>query len=406
VAALDGMKVLDLTQYEAGTSSTQYLAWFGADVVKVEYPGRGDPGRAVAGSGKDSLYFLSFNHNKKSVAINLSTPEGKDLFLRMLPKFDVVVENFSLGTMEKLGLGYDVLSQLHPPLIYATVKGFGTWGPYSKFKCFDMVAQAAGGSFSVTGYEDGPPMRPGATFGDTGSGMHCAMGILAAYIQRQRTGRGQMVEIAMQETIASFMREEMSQREWRTQPIMRRGNRTVVPTDLYPCAPGGKNDYAYLFVVTQQMWDSMCAVIGRPELADDPKFATVRDRHQNGDELWEIIAEWTRERTKWEVMETMGEAGVPCSAVYDTIDLLDDRHLKARGQVKVVEHPVVGPVQMMAPPIHLSDSDVEMVAAPLLGQHTAEVLAGVLGMGEAEVSALAERGVLGLAPAVEVAAAG
>jgi formyl-CoA transferase len=210
--ALDGLKVLDLTQYEAGTTSTQYLAWFGATVVKVERPGVGDPGRSTAGPGKDSLYFLTFNHNKRSVAIDLDTPEGRDLFLRLAPRFDVVVENFSLGTMEKLGLGYEVLKTVHPGLIYATVKGFGTYGPYSKFKCFDMVAQAAGGSFSVTGVPEGPPMRPGATFGDTGSGMHCAMGIMAAYIQRQRTGKGQVVEIAMQETIANFMREPMSQR--------------------------------------------------------------------------------------------------------------------------------------------------------------------------------------------------
>jgi len=395
--ALDGMKVLDLTQYEAGTTSTQYLAWFGAHVVKVERPGVGDPGRHVAGPDSDSLYFMSFNHNKRSLAIDLDSAAGRDLFLRLVPNFDVVVENFSLGTMEKLGLGYDVLKTVNPALIYATIKGFGTHGPYSAFKCFDMVAQAAGGSFSVTGNSGGPPMRPGATFADTGSGMHCAMGILAAYVQRLRTGKGQMVEIAMQETIANFMREPMSHRQWAPGPIERRGNRTIVPTDLYPCSPGGTNDYLYIFVVTTRMWDGLMATIGHPELVDDPRFATTRDRHQNGDALWEIVAAWTRQRTKFEAMEALGAVGVPCSAVYDSEDILHDRHLHARDMIRTVNHPVNGPVEMLAPPIHLSTSEVEMAPAPLLGQHTAEVLSAELGLSAAEIDTLTAAGVLGMA---------
>lgn len=402
--ALDGVKVLDLTQYEAGTSSTQYLAWLGAEIYKVERPGVGDPGRHVAGSGKDSLYFLSFNNNKKSVAIALDTLEGRELFLKLVPKVDAVVENFTLGTMEKLGIGYDVLKQVNPAIIYATIKGFGTTGPYSEFKCFDMVAQAAGGSFSVTGTPDGPPMRPGATFGDTGSGVHTALGILAAYIQRLQTGKGQVVEIAMQEIIANFMREPMSQREWRGNPILRRGNRTVVPTDLYPCAGGGPNDYLYIFTATSRMWDALTIAIEKPELGTDPRFATVRDRHQNGDALWEEIAEWTRERNKFEAMESLGAAGVPCSAVYDTADILDDRHLKARGMIKTIQHPTFGEFQLLAPPIHMSDSEVEVVAAPLLGQHTARVLAKELGLSDAEIEALGASGVLGLGAAVAAGA--
>ena len=237
--ALDGMKVLDLTQYEAGTSCTQYLAWFGATVYKVEHPDRGDPGRQTEGNGKDSLYFLSFNHNKKSVAINLGTPEGRDLFLKMVPNVDAVVENFTLGTMEKLGLGYDVLKEVNPAIIYGTIKGFGTTGLYKDFKCFDWVAQAAGGAYSVTGEADGPPVRPGATVADTGSGMHLAMGILAAYIQRLKTGRGQQVEVAMQETVANFMRMPMSRRERNPGvAVPRTGNRMVVPTARLPMLAG------------------------------------------------------------------------------------------------------------------------------------------------------------------------
>jgi formyl-CoA transferase len=395
MAALDGMKVLDLTQYEAGTTSTQYLAWFGADVVKVERPGIGDPGRNVAGGGTDSIYFMSFNHNKRSLAVALDTPEGRDIFLKLVPRFDVVVENFTLGTMEKLGLGYETLKEINPAIIYATVKGFGTHGPYSQFKCFDMVAQAAGGAFSVTGEPDGPPMRPGATFADTGSGMHCAMGILAAYIQRLKTGKGQLVEIAMQETIANFMREPMSQRQWRSNPIQRRGTRTIVPTDLYPCAPGGPNDYLYIMVVTTRMWDALITAIDRPDLGADPRFETVRDRHANGDILWQEIANWTRQRTKFEAMEHLAFRGVPCSAVYDTEDIFNDRHLNARGMVMKYEHPENGEVTMLAPPIHLSDSSVEVVPAPLLGQHTTEVLSSELGLSQEEMEQLLAARVLG-----------
>lgn len=397
MAALDGMKVLDLTQYEAGTTCTQYLAWFGANVIKVERPGIGDPGRGTEGPGKDSLYFLTFNHNKRSVAINLETGAGRDLFLALARRCDVVVENFTLGTLEKLGLGYEVLKAENPALIYATVKGFGTHGPYSGFKCYDMVAQAAGGAFSVTGEADGPPMRPGATVADTGSGMHAAMGILASYIQRQRTGLGQMVEISMQETVTNFMRTPLSYRERADGgPVPRRGNRTVVPTDLFPCAPGGPNDWIYIMVVTSRMWDALITTIARPDLGADPRFETVKTRHTHGDALYEEIAAWTRQRTKFEAMEELGARGVPCGAVYDSNDILGDRHLRARGQIVTVDHPVRGLIEMLAPPIHLSDSNVAMVAAPLLGEHTAEVLREELGLDHGEVEALSREGVLGL----------
>ena len=394
--ALDGVKVLDLTQYEAGTSCTQYLAWLGADVYKVERPGVGDPGRHVAGRASDSLYFLTFNHNKKSVAIALDTLEGKELFLKLVLQVDVVVENFSLGAMEKLGLGYDVLNATNPRVIYATIKGFGTYGPHSAYKCFDMVAQAAGGTFSVTGEPDGPPMRPGATFGDTGSGVHCALGICAAYIQRLQTGRGQMVEIAMQEVIASFMREPMSHRQWDVSPIQRRGNRTVVPTDLFPCKGGGANDYIYLFPATTRMLDALMTAIGKPELLLDERFQTTPERRKHGDILYEEVKEWTLQRTKLEAMEYLAERGVPCSAVYDSEDILHDEHLHSRNMIRTVNHPVHGGVEMVGPPIHLSDSDVEMIAAPLLGEHTAEVLANELGLGANELAELEARGVLGL----------
>lgn len=397
MAALDGMKILDLTQYEAGTSCTQLLAWLGATVVKVEQPGVGDPGRHTEPGVGDSIYFLSFNSNKRSVAINLKSEEGRALFLDLVKRFDVVVENFTLGTMEDLGLAYDILQARNPRIVYATIKGFGTSGPYRYFKSYDMVAQAAGGAFSVTGEAGGPPMRPGALMGDTGSGLTLAVGILAAWIQAQRTGRGDMVEVSMQEAVLNFLRTNLSHRERdATRPIPRRGNRTVVPTDLYPCAPGGSNDYVYVFTATSKMIDAFFTAIGRPELLADERFSTPRARRDNGDELWEVIAGWTRQRTKWEVMETLGVAGVPCSAVYDTLDVFNDKHLASRNSIMTVDHPVRGAWRYPAPPLRLSESPVEVLPAPLLGEHTAEVLHEELGLDDAALQRLAEAGVLGL----------
>ncbi|HTE85327.1 MAG TPA: CoA transferase, partial [Dehalococcoidia bacterium] len=300
--ALDGMKILDLTQYEAGTSCTQMLAWLGAEVVKVEQPGVGDPGRHTARTGGvDSLYFLTFNGNKRSVALNLRSDEGRRLFLDLVKRFDVVAENFTLGTMERLGLGFEVLKEANPAIIYATLKGFGTTGPYKDFKCFDMIAQAAGGAMSISGYPDREPLRSGATFGDTGTGMTLAMQILAAYIQRLRTGEGQMVEASMQEAVSNFVRTAMTHGE-RADPVApRRVNRTGAggsPSDLFPCAPGGPNDYVFIHVNTSRFWDALCIAIDQPELAEDQRFATPALRLKNLDELQAIVSSWTRQHTK------------------------------------------------------------------------------------------------------------
>lgn len=397
MAALDGMRILDLTQYEAGTSSTQLLAWLGADVVKIEQAGVGDPGRHTERGFGDSLYFLSYNSNKRSVALNLKSEAGHRIFLEMLPKFDAVVENFSLGTMEDLGLGYDVLKQVNPRVVYATIKGFGTFGPYSSYRCYDMVAQAAGGAFSITGLPGQAPIRPGPSMGDTGSGLALTAGILAAYIEAQRTGLGQKVEVAMQEAVLNIMRTALSYRERDPDKVVpRRGNRTVSPVDLYPCAPGGPNDYVFVMPNTTRMLDALALAIDRPEITTDERFATPRAREENGDALFEIVAAWTRQRTKYQVMELLGPAGVPCGAALDSQDIFRDQHLRARNAIVELDHPTRGKWEFIAPPVRLSNSFVEMKPAPMLGQHTAEVLQADLGLDKAALDELAAAGAVGM----------
>ena len=394
--ALEDLRILDLTQYEAGTSCTQLLAWLGAEVVKIEQPGLGDPGRRLRPEEDkgDALYFLSYNSNKRSVTLNLRKEEGKRVFLELVPQFDVLVENFSLGTMERLGLGYETLKAIHPGLIYATVKGFGLTGPYAGYHSYEMIAQAVGGAFSITGTAEAPPLRSGANVGDTGAGMILAAGILAAYIQRLKTGAGQIVEVSQQEAVLNCVRTAFSRRDSTGDPVPRRGNRANVPTDLYPCAPGGPNDHVYMHVPTRHMLDSLMTAIGQPELVLDPRFETEEARATYGDELWEIIAAWTRQRTKYEVMETLGPMGVPCGAVLDSADIMKDRHLQARGSMRTMHHPVRGEWQFAGPPVRLSASSVEYLPSPLLGQHTEEVLAEKLGLDAGAVRALRESSAL------------
>ncbi len=394
--ALDGLRILDMTQYEAGTSCTQALAWFGADVVKVEQPGTGDPGRGVARGTDNSPYFCNWNSNKRSVALNLADPKGRELFLEMVPHYDVFVENYGPGVIEKLGLEYEDLQAVHPGIIYARLKGFGTSGPYAGFKSYDSVAQAAAGAFSVTGNPDGPPMRPGPTVGDSGTGVQLGMAILAAYVQKLRTGKGQVIEISMQEAMTYFMRTVVAiGAEWGMAESPRTGNALGAPTNLYPCKPFGPNDYLFIMVVTTRMWDTLCAAIDRPELTVDPRFAEGPDRLENSAALIEEISQWTRERTKYEAMEELGAAGVPCSANLSTADLFTDPHLVERGFVHEVQHDALGPIKLLGWAPRLSESDVPITAAPLLGQHTDDVLKTDLGLDAEAVASLRDAGVLG-----------
>ncbi|MFN0090476.1 MAG: CaiB/BaiF CoA transferase family protein [Acidimicrobiales bacterium] len=394
MAALTGMRILDLTQYEAGPSCTQALAWLGADVVKVEQPGVGDPGRGIGGSW--SPYFVNWNANKKSVCIDLQSPEGKALLLEMIPKFDVMVENWGPGVAEKLGLHYDAVRAIHPGVIYASVKGFGLEGPYADYKCFDGIAMAMAGAFSITGTPDSPPLPPGPTMGDVGTGMQLALAITAAFVQKLREGKGQQIELAMQEAMTYYMRTRIAVGgAFARKPSPPAGTGRGATLNLYQCAPGGRNDAIYVMAVTDRMWRDMAAAIGRSDLLDDPRFASARDRDANGDALKAEVEAWTRGRTKQEAMETLAGAGVPCGMVLDTQELHHDPHLVARGFVHELDHPELGKVPILGWPARMSESNVEITMAPGLGENTEQVLASELGLSEEQLHALRLKAVIG-----------
>lgn len=391
--ALADVRVLDLTQYEAGTSSTQALGWLGADIVKVEPPGRGEPGRRLGGGGEvDSVYFITLNNNKKSLSLDLKSEAGRDIFLRLVPNFDIVVENFTLGAMERLGLGYDVLREIHPQLIYCTVKGFGTTGPWAHTKSFDMVAQATGGAMSLTGTADTMPLKPGPTIGDTGTGVQAAIGMLAALWQRQRDGVGQKVELSMQEAMTNYTRVPMTRRYTAGDPAPPYGDGQTAPTGLFPCKPGGRSDWVWVVVASGRMWQSLLEAIGREDLADSHRPSGIT--RSAGEDLREAIADWTRQHTKFEVMERLGAAGVPTGPVLDSGEIYENEHLRERGMLIEIEHPERGPMTLLGCPIRLSASPAVHQRAPLLGEHTRGVLTAELALSSEEIEQLAAAGVI------------
>ncbi len=402
-AALSGVRVLDLSQFEAGTSCTETLAWLGADVIKVERPDGGEQGRGATTDepGMDSYYFLLLNANKRSVTLNLRHHEGKAMFRRMLERADVMIENFAPGTIERLGFGCETVRSINPKIIYAQIKGFAPDSRYGEFKSFDAIAQATGGSVSMTGSPDGEPMIPGATVGDTGSGLHCAIGILAALYQRQSTGRGQRIEVAMREVVINFCRGTGWVRHSITgRAAERQGNKGGLalnaPADIYPCKPGGPDDYCMIYTSRgggDQQWQRLLDVIGREDAKDDPRFSSPEIRLQNLEPMDAMISEWTRTRTKLEVMETLGDAGVPAGAIFNTADLAEDPDLRRRLFV-TVDHPQRGRFTMPGWPVRMSESVVPVVAAPLLGQHNEDVYSELLGLSPADLRKLRDEGVI------------
>lgn len=393
---LEGIRILDLTQVQAGPSSTQLLAWLGAEVIKVEEPEVGDRTRKERSTdpNKDSHYFMIFNSNKRSVCLNLKTERGKELFLALVRQSDVIYENYGPGTMERFGLDYKALQQANPSIIYATIKGFGTYGPYSNIRSFEHIAQAMAGAMSANGQPaDGPTfVAPGV--GDSGTGLHCAIGILAALRQRDITGKSQTVEVSMQDAIVNLMRIRLIDTLNTGRPVQRSGNRIWGgPSMIYPCSPFGPNDYIAL-VLAGDSWDTLLAVMGRSDLIGDTRFATDDRRQEHAREVEEIITGWTSSKSKHEIMGLLGDLGVPCGAVQDTCEVLDDPHLRARQMVVNVEDPVRGDYTAIGCPIKINSEDITFYAPPLLGQHSEEVLTSLLGMDPNELDLLRDQGVL------------
>ncbi len=399
--ALAGIKVVDLTQFEAGTSITETLAWLGADVVKVENPKGGEQGRSASSERKDadSYYFMLLNANKKSVTLNLKEARGKEILRKMIAKADVFAENYAPGVIEKLGFSYEEVAKINPRIVYATVKGFGRGGPFEKNLAFDMIAQAAGGVMSITGEADGRPLKPGVTLGDTGTGLHACIGVLAALFQRTVTGKGQKVEVAMQDAMVNYCRIAYSRQLMTNKACERNGNSVVLgnaPCEVFKCKPGGHNDYVFIYTsrATNSHWENLCDVIGRKDMKADPRLATPVMRGNHAKEITAEIEKWTANYTKHEAMEKLGAAGVPCGAVMDTKELSDDPTMLAREIFVDVDHPVRGKVRIPGWPVKMSESYVKVKASPVLGADTYEVYNDLLGLSKGDVDALKKDGVV------------
>ena len=399
--ALEGVRVIDFTHDQAGPACTQMLAWLGADVIKIERPPLGDRARKLWYSDRadiDSYFFLLLNSNKRSVVLNLKAEEGKEIARRLVGTADVVTENLGPGAMERLGLGYEAVKAVNPRAIYASVKSFGSFGAYSGFKCFEMIAQATGGAMSVTGYPDRPPVVTGANIGDAGTGMHLTIAILAALVQRQATGRGQLVEVSMQEAVLNITRVKFTPTLGTGQPLLRTGNRSVsgAYADLVRCAGAGPNDYVYLMLPPDnaEPFGALVEVIEREDLRTDPRFSAPPARARHAEELTAVIESWTMKRDKHEVMRALAGRGIPCGAVLDTAEVLDDPHLRERGMVFDLDHPTRGRFAMIGSPLRMSDSPTEASPAPLYGEHTEEVLTTLAGYTPEDVRRFREQGIV------------
>ena len=394
--ALDGVRVLDFTHVQSGPTCTQLLAWFGADVIKIERPGSGDATRSQLRDlpGADSLYFTMLNHNKRSVTLDAKKPEGKAVLERLIRGCDVLVENFAPGALDRMGLNWERVHELNPRMILASVKGFGP-GRYEQCKVYENVAQCAGGSASTTGFDDGPPTISGAQIGDSGTGLHLALGIVAALYQRTHSGRGQRVLAPMQDAVLNLCRVKLrdQQRLQRTgtmheypqypdgsfgDAVPRAGNASGggQPGSILKCKGWESDPNAYIYFITQAAaWPAICRVIGEESWIDDEAYATPAARLLHLRPIFERIERWTMTKTKFEAMEVLNQYDIPCGPVLSMKEIAQDPALRASGTVVQVEHPVRGSYLTVGNPIKLSDSPTEVRRSPLLGEHTNEVLA-------------------------------
>jgi formyl-CoA transferase len=394
--ALDGVRILDFTHVQSGPTCTQLLAWFGADVIKVERPGEGDPTRGQLRDlpNVDSLYFTMLNHNKRSITVDGKAAAGKQVLEKLVQHCDVLVENFAPGALDRMGFGWERIQQLNPRMIMASVKGFGP-GPYEDCKVYENVAQCAGGSASTTGFDDGPPLVTGAQIGDSGTGLHLALGIVAALYQRDRTGRGQKVLAAMQDGVLNLCRVKLrdQQRLARTgvmkeypqypdskfgSAVPRAGNASGggQPGSILKCKGWQTDPNAYIYFITQAaVWEPICKIIGKPEWITDPNYAKPDARLPRLKEIFGAIEAWTQTKDKFEAMTILNEYDIPCGPILSMEEIAAEPSLRTTGTVVEVDHPTRGKYLSVGNPIKMSDSASEVVRSPLLGEHTDQILA-------------------------------
>ncbi|KXS31061.1 MAG: Formyl-CoA:oxalate CoA-transferase [Candidatus Gallionella acididurans] len=412
--ALDGVRILDFTHVQSGPTCTQLLAWFGADVIKVERAGEGDATRGQLRDipDVDSLYFTMLNHNKRSITLDTKTPKGKEVLEKLIRQCDVLVENFAPGALDRMGFTWLRIQELNPRMIVASVKGFGP-GPYEDCKVYENVAQCTGGAASTTGFVDGPPMVTGAQIGDSGTGLNLALGIVAALYQRNSTGRGQRVLAAMQDAVLNLCRVKLrdQQRMERTgllkeypqypdQPfgesVPRAGNASGggQPGSILKCKGWETDPNAYVYFIAQgAVWPAICKVIGEEGWVSDEAYATPPARLTHLKQIFARVEEWTKTKTKFEAVDILNKYDIPCGPILSMKEIAEEPSLRASGTVVEVYHPKRGKYLTVGNPIKLSDSPTEVTRSPLLGEHTDEVLAQ-LGYDAKQIAALREERVI------------
>ncbi|HEX9791831.1 MAG TPA: formyl-CoA transferase [Kiloniellales bacterium] len=407
--ALEGVKILDFTHVQSGPTCTQLLAWFGADVIKVERPGVGDATRGQLRDipDVDSLYFTMLNHNKRSITIDTKNPKGKEVLERLVQTCDVLVENFAPGALDRMGFSWERVHEINPRMIYASIKGFGP-GPYEDCKVYENVAQCTGGSASTTGFLDGPPLVTGSQIGDSGTGLHLALGIVTALFHREKSGKGQRVLTAMQDGVLNLCRVKLrDQQRLQHGPLTeysqhgkgipfgdavpRGGNDSGggQPGWILKCKGWETDPNAYVYFITQApVWGKICDLIGKPEWKEDPGYATPPARLDKIAKIFDTIEEWTKTKTKTEVMAICNPLDIPCGPILSMRELAEEQSLRDTGTIVEVDHPKRGKYLSVGNPIKMSDSPAEVTRSPLLGEHTDEILRDVLGFSKDEVKAI------------------